>query len=97
MEGSFGSSFFEGRLAVREVTHEDLLFNTWYELSSWLASISSTSGLVGYYRNLEADSLEEATLIYFEDGQVSESSVEDIQVIDDFSQTLEAALLPSET
>jgi hypothetical protein len=95
MEGSFGSSFFENRLAVRQVTHEDQFFNAWYELSGWLASISLTSGLVGYYRNLEADSPEKTILIYFEDGQPSESSVEDVQVINEFSQALEIALSPS--
>jgi hypothetical protein len=97
MEGSFGSSFLKNRLAVRQVTHEDQFFNAWYEIGGWLASISSTSGLVGYYQNLEADSLEEATLIYFKDGQLSEAPVEDLQMIDDFSQSLEIALSSSDT
>jgi hypothetical protein len=39
----------------------------------------------------------EATLIYFADGQLSEAPVEDMQMIDDFSQALEIALSSSDT
>ncbi|MEP0872395.1 hypothetical protein NDA01_21505 [Trichocoleus desertorum AS-A10] len=97
LTGSFGNSFSENRLAVRQVIHEDAFFNTWDELGEWLASISATVGLVGYYRNLEDDSIEDANFICFESGQLSEPSIEDVQNVDAFLQDLENALSASDT
>ena len=96
LQGNFGSSFSEDGLAVRGIIHEDAFFNVWDDLGGWLASISSTTGLVGYYRNLEDDSIEEANLIHFEDGQISEPFTEDTQTIDNFLQKLETVLSSSD-
>ena len=92
LPGSFGSSFVEHTLAVRQIIHEDAFFNVWYEISDWLTSISATTGLVGYYRNLEDDSIEDAQLICFGDGQITEPTDEDVQAVDDFLQNLETIL-----
>ncbi|MBD2080918.1 hypothetical protein [Leptolyngbya sp. FACHB-17] len=92
MSGSFGSVFSESRLAVRQIIHEDTFFNVWDDLGSWLASISASSGVVGFFRNLEDDFLENINLICFEDGQVFESLTEDDEVIENFLQALEVVL-----
>lgn len=90
LPGSFGSSFSEDRLAVRQIIHEDSFFNVWYDFGPWLAKVSLTAGLVGYYRNLEDGSIENTNLIYFEDGHMIERSNQNFQLINNFLQNLEA-------
>lgn len=93
LPGSFGSSFSEDRLAARQIIHEDSFFNVWYNFGPWLAKVSSTVGLVGYYRNLEDESIENTNLIYFEAGHMLERSNQDTQLIYNFLQNLETILI----
>ncbi len=83
-------------LAIHKVSHEDELFNAWDDVGEWLASISATTGLVGYYRSIESDSVEETTLIYFEKAQISEQPAEDSETIENFLQALDDALIVEE-
>lgn len=96
LSGSFGTSLREITLAIHKVSHEDEFFNAWDDVGEWLASISETTGLVGYYRSIESDSVEETTLIYFEDAQISEQPAEDSQTIEDFLQNLDDTLSAEE-
>jgi hypothetical protein len=96
LSGSFGTSLRDLTLAIHKVSHEDEFFNAWDDVRKWLASISATTGLIGYYRSIESDSVEETTLIYFENAQISEQPAEDSQTIEDFLQNLDDALIVEE-
>jgi hypothetical protein len=96
LSGSFGTSFRDLTLAIHKVTHEDEFFNAWDDIGAWLASISATTGLVGYYRSIESESIEETALIYFGDAQISEQPAEDSQTIEDFFQKLDDTLSAEE-
>jgi len=73
LPGLFGVHFENYNLSIRRLLRDDEFLNTWIYLGDWLASISSTSGLVGYYKN---DTDYHPTLIYFEDGRVLQLKIE---------------------
>jgi hypothetical protein len=84
LPGSFGTLFHDLTLAIHQVSHEDDFFNAWDDVGKWLASTSATTRLVGYYRSIESDSVEETTLIYFENAQISEQPAEYSETIEEF-------------
>lgn len=61
--GKFGSTFENYRLCCRRLSRDDEFDNVWWLLLPWIASISETTGFVGYYRGNFDDS---PTLLRFE-------------------------------
>jgi hypothetical protein len=62
--GGCGSVLVDNRLAFRGLMRDDPFWNVWTVLLEWLLSISNSSGVIGFYRNLDED--DEVTLISFE-------------------------------
>jgi hypothetical protein len=62
--GVCGSTLVDNRLVFRGLMHDDPFWNVWTVLIEWLLSISNSSGVIGYYRNLDED--DNVTLISFE-------------------------------
>lgn len=46
----FGSKFQDNQLSCRRLSRDDEFDNVWWLLFPWLASISESTGFVGYYR-----------------------------------------------
>jgi hypothetical protein len=64
--------------------HDDLFGNVWFELMEWLSSISSSSGLVGYYRMFE----DEVNLISFNSEEVCIADCEDYSEFEDLQSQI---------
>jgi hypothetical protein len=74
LEKICGSVFADNQLTFRGVINDDPFWNTWSEFSDWLFSISSSTGLIGYYRNIIDD--EPTTLVAFQPQGVCELKCE---------------------
>jgi hypothetical protein len=68
LPGEFTSTFQNNQLSCRRLVRDDVFNNIWWLLLPWLASISESTGFVGYYRSDFDDYLH---LIYFADGKAS--------------------------
>ncbi|MGP1382999.1 MAG: hypothetical protein ACTS2F_05520 [Thainema sp.] len=89
-----GSVFADNRVTFRGVIHEDPFWNTWLEFPDWLFSISSSSGLIGYYQNTIYD--EPITLVSFQPEGVVASECENYSEFEDL-QNLIIEILESST
>jgi hypothetical protein len=70
-----GSVLTDRQLTFRGSVHEDPFWNTWYEFIDWLSSISSSTGLIGYYCNINNDL--GVTLVSFQAEGIRESACDD--------------------
>jgi hypothetical protein len=68
LPGEFGSIFADSKLIIRHLSRDDEFYPICWFLLPWLASISVTSGFIGYYRG---DFDEYPTLIQFEQGRAN--------------------------
>lgn len=68
LPGEFGSAFDGNKLSFRRLSRDDEFCNVCWFLFPWLASISDTTGFVGYYRG---DFDDYPTLVRFEAGRAS--------------------------
>jgi hypothetical protein len=73
--GACGSIFTNNHLKFRGLIHEDPFWNTWEQFKDWLSSISSTTGLIGYYRNINYD--DQVILVSFQSEGVCEIDCDD--------------------
>jgi hypothetical protein len=80
-----GTVLADNRLAFRGLMHDDLFGNVWFELMEWLSSISSSGGLVGYYRMFLED---EVNLISFESEEVCIVECEDHSEFEDLKSQI---------
>lgn len=64
----FGSKFQDNQLSCRRLSRDDEFDNVWWLLFPWLASISESTGFVGYYRG---DFDDYPKLIQFWDGKAN--------------------------
>lgn len=81
LEGECGSALTDEQLTFRGLIHEDPFWNTWEHFSNWLLSISSSTGLIGYYRNIQYD--DHITLIVFEAERVCDLPCQDYSEFED--------------
>ena len=68
LPGQFGSTFQDRQLKCRRLSREGEFNNVWWLLLPWLASISESTGFVGYYRG---DFDNRLYLVQFSNGKAS--------------------------
>lgn len=73
--GVFGSNFQDYRLRFRHLVRDDDFFNVWYVFGPMIASISETSGFVGYYIGDVLHPPPKLVLIRFENGYILECPI----------------------
>lgn len=73
--GIFGSDFQDYRLCFRHLVRDDIFFNVWYMFGCMIASISETSGFIGYYIGDVLQPSPKLVLILFENGYVFECPI----------------------
>lgn len=93
LPGEFGSKFEDYSLNVRRLSLDDTFCNVWWYLTPWFASLSETTGCVGYYHTVfEYDN--DLTLVFFKDGKVFEYEVIPITTLQLNESELEGEVEP---
>lgn len=89
-----GSVLTDNQLTFRGLIHEDPFWNTWEQFTDWLLSISSSTGVIGYYRNINNG--DQITLVSFQAEGICELKCEDYSEFEDLQSQIVESIESSE-